>query len=89
VTGCEDCRRRDEAARADAARRFWPGQAVEKHTGDYTATGVVVAAFLTSKGRERYVVEHDGGILHIYSASNLRSAPGRWARPSSDFAPPP
>jgi hypothetical protein len=48
---------------------------VEKCTGDYRLEGVVVAAFRTVAGKERYVVEHQPvapGMLRIYSAQNLR-----------------
>ena len=43
----------------------------------YRFPGTVVAAFVTLKGRERYVVECSvpevDGILHIYSAADLES----------------
>jgi hypothetical protein len=56
---------------------FQVGDWVEKHTGDYKMVGVVVAVFRTMAGKERYVVEHAPvapGMLHIYSAQNLRKA---------------
>lgn len=51
---------------------FKVGDKVEKVGGDYTFTGVVVAAFQKLSGAERYVVEDDRGVLHVYSEKNLR-----------------
>lgn len=54
---------------------FEVGDKVEKCTGDYHLEGVVVAVFKTLSGKHRYVVEHQPlapGLLHIYSAQNLR-----------------
>ncbi len=48
------------------------GDKVFKHTGDYNIEGIVVAVFTTTKGKTRYVVEHENGILHIYSEANIR-----------------
>jgi hypothetical protein len=53
---------------------------VEKVGGDYTFVGQVVAVFdkLPKDDlmrRTRYVVEDDRGVLHIYSAKNLRVKP--------------
>lgn len=48
------------------------GHKVEKTGGDYTFVGIVVARFEKLSGMIRYVVEDDRGILHIYSAKNLR-----------------
>ena len=48
------------------------GDLVEKVGGDYTFIGVVVAAFKKLSGAERYVVEDDRGVLHVYSAKVLR-----------------
>lgn len=48
------------------------GDHVEKVGGDYTFIGVVVAAFNKLSGAERYVVEDDRGVLHVYSAKVLR-----------------
>lgn len=45
---------------------------VEKVGGDYTFVGIVMAVFTKSSGQIRYVVEDDRGVLHIYSASNLK-----------------
>lgn len=54
--------------------KFKLGQRVEKFTGDYKLEGVVVSVFLTLADRERYVVEHEPGFLHIYGPNNLREA---------------
>lgn len=51
---------------------FQVGDHVEKVGGDYTFTGVVVAAFQKLSGAERYVVEDDRGVLHVYSAKILK-----------------
>jgi hypothetical protein len=56
---------------------FKVGDLVEKCSGDYHATGRVVAAFTVRNGGPfRYVVCHKadkgGELLHIYSADNLR-----------------
>jgi hypothetical protein len=48
------------------------GDRVEKVGGDYTFEGVVVAAFCKLSGAERYVVEDDRGVLHVYGEKNLR-----------------
>lgn len=53
---------------------FRVGDHVEKFTGDYHLSGEVRAVFTTRAGKTRYVVEHFKGLLHIYSASNLRPA---------------
>lgn len=45
---------------------------VEKVGGDYTFVGIIVAKFTKLSGVERYVVEDDRGVLHIYSEKNLR-----------------
>ncbi len=45
---------------------------VEKHGGDYTYEGYIVAKFRKLSGKMRYVVEDDRGTLHIYSDKNLR-----------------
>ena len=55
---------------------FQVGDNVKKITGDYKFEGVVVAAFEKLSGKQRYVVENEDGILHIFSEKNLeRSAP--------------
>lgn len=48
------------------------GNAVEKIGGDYTFEGIVVAAFKKLSGVERFVVEDDRGVLHVYSEKILR-----------------
>lgn len=48
------------------------GDRVLKHTGDYQLEGEVRDVFYTKSGKVRYVVEHDMGILHIYSDANLK-----------------
>lgn len=50
------------------------GDLVEKVGGDYQFSGTVVSCFLKKSGAERYVVEDDRGVLHIYSAKNLQPA---------------
>jgi len=52
--------------------KFNVGDKVEKVGGDYTFVGIVVAAFQKLSGVERYVVEDDRGILHVYSEKNLQ-----------------
>ena len=48
------------------------GDRVLKYTGDYQLEGVIVAVFKTLADKTRYVVEHKGGLLHIYSEANIR-----------------
>jgi hypothetical protein len=48
------------------------GDKVEKVGGDYTFVGIVVAAFKKLSGAERFVVEDDRGVLHVYSAKTLK-----------------
>jgi len=50
------------------------GDSVVKVGGDYTFAGIVVAAFHKLSGVERFVVEDDRGVLHVYSANVLRHA---------------
>ncbi len=52
------------------------GDVVEKIGGDYTFVGIVVAAFAKLSGAQRYVVEDDRGVLHIFSAKNLKLKEG-------------
>lgn len=47
------------------------GDKVSKKGGDYRFDGIVVAVFKKLSGVERYVVEDDRGVLHIYGPSNL------------------
>lgn len=51
---------------------FKQGDLVIKSGGDYTFEGVIVSAFTKLSGVQRYVVEDSRGILHIYSAPNLK-----------------
>ncbi len=51
---------------------FSPGSKVSKTSGDYKFDGIVVATFQKLSGQTRYVVEDDRGILHIFSAKNLK-----------------
>ncbi|NIJ40402.1 hypothetical protein FHS78_000672 [Parvibaculum indicum] len=53
---------------------FSIGDLVEKFTGDYQLEGEVRGVLTTTAGKTRYVVEHAGGMLHIYGPSNLRPA---------------
>jgi hypothetical protein len=48
------------------------GNKVEKVGGDYTFVGIVVAAFKKLSGVERFVVEDDRGVLHVYSERILK-----------------
>lgn len=50
---------------------FHVGDAVRKVGGDYRFDGVIVASFRKLSGEDRYVVEDDRGVLHIFSAKNL------------------
>lgn len=51
---------------------FTVGDVVIKDGGDYVFKGIVVAAFSKLSGSMRYVVENEAGILHIFSAKQLR-----------------
>jgi hypothetical protein len=44
--------------------------------GSFQASGVIVAAFKTTEGAERFVFEFDvpKGMLHLYGASQLEAA---------------
>lgn len=57
--------------------KFKTGDRVIKFGGDYSLTGVIVAAFEKTSGAERYVLEADvpKGLLHIYSENNLQELP--------------
>jgi hypothetical protein len=50
---------------------FKVGDKVYKRGGDYTFIGVVVASFTKLSNKQRYVVEDDRGILHIFGPTNL------------------
>lgn len=51
--------------------KFKIGDKVQKITG-YKFPGIVVAAFTTTKGEERYVVELESlGLLHIFNEAQL------------------
>ena len=52
---------------------FNVGDKVSKVGGDYRFDGTVVAAFRKLSGVVRFVVEDDRGVLHIYSAKNLKN----------------
>lgn len=54
--------------------KFNAGDLVEKVGGDYSFSGTVVAAFKKLNGLDRYVVEDDRGILHVYSEKNLKAS---------------
>ena len=45
---------------------------VKKVGGDYEFEGTVVSVFKKTSGQVRYVVQDDRGVLHIYSAKNLK-----------------
>lgn len=47
------------------------GDKVSKKGGDYRFDGTVVAKFQKLSGAERFVVEDDRGVLHVYSEKNL------------------
>jgi predicted nucleic acid-binding Zn ribbon protein len=47
------------------------GSKVRKVGGDYRFEGTIVSAFKKLSGKERFVVEDDRGVLHIYSEKNL------------------
>lgn len=51
---------------------FQIGDLVCKRSGDYRFDGTVVAAFRKISGVQRYVVEDDRGVLHIFSTEQLR-----------------
>ncbi len=48
------------------------GDKVIKTGGDYQFEGIIVAAFKKLAGQERFVVEDDRGVLHIFSEKNLK-----------------
>lgn len=50
---------------------FHEGEWVEKISGDYTFTGIVVARFRKRSGSPRYVVENEDGVIHIFNHNQL------------------
>jgi len=52
-------------------QKFNVGDVVDKKGGDYSFTGVVVAAFQKQSGAWRYVVEDDRGLLLIHSETTI------------------
>lgn len=48
------------------------GDVVEKVGGDYTFVGTIVSKFNKLSGKERFVVEDDRGVLHVYSEKNIK-----------------
>lgn len=78
--------RQDRFAMADDIRREWGmapcsklkrsefrlGEHVSKVGGDYRFDGTVIGVFTKLSGVVRYAVEDDRGVLHIYSAKNLK-----------------
>jgi len=51
---------------------FLEGNKVSKVGGDYTFNGTVISVFWKNSGKCRYAVEDDRGVIHIYSAANLK-----------------
>jgi hypothetical protein len=51
---------------------FYLNDKVEKIGGDYIFKGVIVSKFKKLSGVERFVVEDDRGVLHVYSEKNLK-----------------
>jgi len=56
---------------------FKVGDRVKKFKGEYHISGEVRAVLTTRAGKTRYVVEHDPGLLHIYSGEVLRAKDAR------------
>lgn len=48
------------------------GDKVSKKGGDYRFDGTVVSVFTKLSGVERYVVEDDRGVLHIYGPTSIQ-----------------
>lgn len=57
----------------DERTGFYIGEMVVKHTGDYNPPGVYRGSIVTRAGKTRVVVEHDYGMLHIYSPEQIKS----------------
>ena len=52
--------------------KYKVGDKVRKISGDYQMDGVVIGTMTTTRGKERYAVEHEPyGIIHIYNEGNL------------------
>lgn len=51
--------------------KFKVGDKVRKVSGDYHLDGIVVSKFETQADKERFVVEHEPGFLHIYNGTQL------------------
>jgi hypothetical protein len=53
--------------------KFKAGELVMKVGGSYQAAGIIVAAFTTTQGAERYVFEFESpaGMLHIFGPQQL------------------
>jgi len=60
------------AAEGKIMSEFKVGDQVEKVGGDYQFKGTVVSVFKKLSEKIRYVVEDDRGVLHVYSAKNLK-----------------
>lgn len=54
------------------ASEFRLGEHVSKVGGDYRFDGTVIGVFVKLSGVVRYAVEDDRGVIHIYSAKNLK-----------------
>lgn len=56
--------------------KFKVNDKVKKVGGSYQAEGIIVAAFLTTDGFERYVFEfiNPHGMLHIFNEKQLENA---------------
>ncbi len=53
--------------------KFTVGDKAQKVGGSYQADGIIVGAFRTTEGAERYVFEfvQPGGMLHIFGPAQL------------------
>lgn len=52
------------------------GQRVRKSSGEFQHTGTIVAAFTTTTGKPRVVLEFDApvaGMLHVYRPDQLKA----------------
>ena len=66
------CRGSMGTSEDEVMSEFNVGDNVEKVGGDYQFVGTVVSVFKKLSGKIRYVVEDDRGVLHVYSAKNLK-----------------